>query len=72
MQDALAGWLGLTLIGAATVLAVLLEVLDRAQPETGGRPAGRRAVPRVLQGLLAVLVVAALAATVVRFALFVG
>ncbi|MGY1856578.1 hypothetical protein [Modestobacter sp. SYSU DS0290] len=72
MQEALAGWLGVTIIGAAVVLVAVLEVLDRAEPETGGRPPGRRAVAWVLQGLLVLLVAAALAATVVRFALFVG
>jgi hypothetical protein len=69
--DALTGWLGLVLIGAALALTVALEVRD----ERADRPARSGAVvtarqsrraTRVLHLVLAALVLAVLAATVVR------
>jgi hypothetical protein len=71
--DALAGGLGLGLIAAAVVAALALEVLDErvAAREPASRLARRyRLAGRTLRPLLVLLVVAALAATVVRLFVF--
>ena len=72
-MHALAGGLGLALIAAAVVAALALEVLDErlAAREPAARLARRyRLAGRTLRPLLVLLVVAALAATVVRLFVF--
>ncbi|WP_222192812.1 hypothetical protein [Modestobacter italicus] len=73
MVDALAGWVGVTVFVLAGLLALGLEARDqvlRAGPARDVVPERRRSP--VLGWLLVVLVVAALAAVAVRFAVYLG
>lgn len=71
MTNALSGGLGVAILVAALLVTLALEVVDqRSMPATstaGSEPrAGRRRLVRGLHVALTVLVIAALAATVVR------
>jgi hypothetical protein len=71
---ALAGWIGVTVFVVAGLLALALETRDQlgAVPGTGRRLLRGRTGGVPLGWLLPVLVAAALAVTVVRFAVFLG
>jgi hypothetical protein len=71
---ALAGWIGVTVFVVAGLLTLALEVRDQlgAIPGTGRRLRRGRGAGLPLGWLLPVLVAAALAVTVVRFAVLLG
>jgi hypothetical protein len=75
---ALTSWLGLGIIAAAVLVTLALEVLDERAVARGPAGAGSVGRPRkgpvgtLLRVVLALLVIAALAATVVRLVAFMG
>jgi hypothetical protein len=65
--DLLTGWLGVAVIAGAVALALALEVVDeRSTAGTGTASSRGRVARRALTGVLILLVLASLAATVVR------
>ena len=67
MTDLLTGWLGAAIVVAAVLLALTLELVDERNSSRGASTADRgRVARRALTGVLALLVIGALGATVVR------
>jgi hypothetical protein len=67
MVDLLTGWLGVAFTAAAVALALALEVADERRTAGTGPATGRGRVARgALTGVLVLLVLGALGATVVR------